>query len=101
MKCQRDNNHTGMKMAIQDLPWAMIYFLAFIGGQPVKCKNYQEIKVQEQVQKLAVGTIPRSMWVILEEDLVDSCKAVMMLQYGEYFRVIFYCYLAAFNIRPS
>lgn len=26
MKCQRDNNHTGMKMAIQDLPWAMIYF---------------------------------------------------------------------------
>ncbi|XP_063400645.1 DNA helicase MCM9-like [Mytilus trossulus] len=45
------------------------------GGQPVNCRNYQEIKVQEQVQKLAVGTIPRSMWVILEEDLVDTCKA--------------------------
>jgi len=45
------------------------------GCQPVKCRNYQEIKIQEQVEKLAVGTIPRSMWVILEEDLVDSCKA--------------------------
>ena len=34
----------------------------------------QEIKIQEQVQKLAVGTIPRSMWVVLEDDLVDTCK---------------------------
>ncbi|XP_052801933.1 DNA helicase MCM9-like [Mya arenaria] len=44
-------------------------------GQPVKCQNYQEIKVQEQVQRLVMGTIPRSMWIILENDLVDSCKA--------------------------
>ena len=50
-----------------------LHFL--IGCQPVKGRNYQEIKIQEQVEKLAVGTIPRSMWVILEEDLVDSCKA--------------------------
>ena len=41
----------------------------------MKCCNYQEIKIQEQVQRLAVGTIPRSMWVVLQDDLVDSCKA--------------------------
>ncbi|XP_074650251.1 uncharacterized protein LOC141905312 [Tubulanus polymorphus] len=43
-------------------------------GQPSKCQNYQEIKIQEQVQNLSVGTIPRSMWVALEDDLVDSCQ---------------------------
>ncbi|XP_033127245.1 DNA helicase MCM9-like isoform X3 [Anneissia japonica] len=42
---------------------------------PTRCRDYQEIKIQEQVQKLAVGTIPRSMWVVLEDDLVDTCKA--------------------------
>jgi len=40
----------------------------------MKCRNYQELKIQEQVQRLAVGTIPRSMWVVLMDDLVDSCK---------------------------
>ncbi|CAH1787204.1 unnamed protein product [Owenia fusiformis] len=44
------------------------------GGPPVKCRNYQEVKIQEQVQKLTMGTIPRSMWLALEDDLVDSCK---------------------------
>ena len=44
-------------------------------SEPTSCRDYQEIKIQEQVQKLAVGTIPRSMWVVLEDDLVDSCKA--------------------------
>ncbi|KAJ3091918.1 hypothetical protein HK102_012590 [Quaeritorhiza haematococci] len=38
-------------------------------------QDYQEIKLQEHVNKLAVGTIPRSMLVILEDDLVDQCKA--------------------------
>lgn len=46
-----------------------------IGTMPTRCRDYQEIKIQEQVQKLAVGTIPRSMWVVLEDDLVDCCKA--------------------------
>ena len=46
----------------------------WIGSAPVKCRNYQEIKIQEQVQKLTVGSIPRSMWVVLENDLVDVCK---------------------------
>ena len=48
--------------------------LVMPGGHPMKCRNYQEIKIQEQVQRLAVGTIPRSMWVILLDDLVDTCK---------------------------
>ncbi|KAL4707293.1 hypothetical protein ACJJTC_019831 [Scirpophaga incertulas] len=38
------------------------------------CKDYQEIKIQEQVNKLSIGTIPGSMWVVLENDLVDQCK---------------------------
>ncbi|KAJ8275120.1 hypothetical protein COCON_G00097450 [Conger conger] len=39
------------------------------------CRDYQEIKIQEQAQKLSVGSIPRSMTVVLEDDLVDSCKS--------------------------
>ncbi|KAL1139279.1 hypothetical protein AAG570_006265 [Ranatra chinensis] len=37
-------------------------------------KDYQEIKLQEQVGKLDIGTMPRSVWVTLEDDLVDTCK---------------------------
>ncbi|XP_076053168.1 DNA helicase MCM9-like isoform X2 [Oratosquilla oratoria] len=45
-----------------------------VTNHPLHTKDYQEIKIQEQVQKLVVGNIPRSMWVTLEDDLVDSCK---------------------------
>ncbi|KAJ8985625.1 hypothetical protein NQ317_015120 [Molorchus minor] len=38
------------------------------------CKDYQEIKIQEQVKQLGVGCMPNTMWVTLEDDLVDSCK---------------------------
>ncbi|RZC35570.1 DNA helicase MCM9 [Asbolus verrucosus] len=38
------------------------------------CKDYQEIRMQENVSKLDVGCMPNSMWVTLEDDLVDSCK---------------------------
>ncbi|KAG7460988.1 hypothetical protein MATL_G00204800 [Megalops atlanticus] len=44
-------------------------------SSPAICRDYQEIKIQEQAQKLSVGSIPRSMLVILEDDLVDSCKS--------------------------
>jgi len=37
-------------------------------------RDYQEVKIQEQVQKLEVGKIPRSVWAVLTDDLVDSCK---------------------------
>ena len=38
------------------------------------CKDYQEIRIQEQVSKLTIGTVPRSITVVLEDDLVDSVK---------------------------
>eukprot|EP01122_Echinamoeba_exundans_P014512 TRINITY_DN6592_c0_g1_i2.p1 TRINITY_DN6592_c0_g1~~TRINITY_DN6592_c0_g1_i2.p1 ORF type:complete len:977 (-),score=193.20 TRINITY_DN6592_c0_g1_i2:412-3177(-) len=38
-------------------------------------RDYQEIKVQEQLHQLNVGSMPRSVHVILMEDLVDLCKA--------------------------
>ncbi|KAJ1564122.1 DNA helicase mcm9, partial [Cladochytrium tenue] len=44
------------------------------GDMPDACRDYQEIKVQEQVTKLAIGNIPRAITVILENDLVDTCK---------------------------
>ncbi|CAL8314731.1 unnamed protein product [Lota lota] len=45
------------------------------GSEPSACKDFQEIKIQEQVQRLSVGNIPRSMVVVLEDDLVDICKS--------------------------
>ncbi|XP_029281571.1 DNA helicase MCM9 [Cottoperca gobio] len=45
------------------------------GSEPAACRDFQEIKIQEQVQRLSVGSIPRSMVVVLEDDLVDSCKS--------------------------
>ncbi len=41
---------------------------------PTYRRDYQEIKLQEPVHKLAVGTVPTSLWVTLEDDLVDQCK---------------------------
>ncbi|KAJ2744568.1 DNA helicase mcm9 [Coemansia sp. BCRC 34301] len=41
----------------------------------LSCTDYQEIKIQEQVGKLALGTIPRSIVVVLEGDLVDVAKS--------------------------
>ncbi|EPS66337.1 hypothetical protein M569_08440, partial [Genlisea aurea] len=39
------------------------------------CHDYQEIKIQESTQVLGVGAIPRSILVILKDDLVDIVKA--------------------------
>ncbi|XP_041831759.1 DNA helicase MCM9 [Melanotaenia boesemani] len=45
------------------------------GSEPAACRDYQEIKIQEQVQRLTVGSVPRSLVVVLEDDLVDRCKS--------------------------
>ncbi|XP_070782440.1 DNA helicase MCM9 [Enoplosus armatus] len=50
-------------------------FSCLSGSELAACRDYQELKIQEQVQRLSVGSIPRSMVVVLEDDLVDSCKS--------------------------
>ncbi|OAE19975.1 hypothetical protein AXG93_1520s1490 [Marchantia polymorpha subsp. ruderalis] len=40
-----------------------------------KCHDYQEIKVQESMQALGVGSVPRSIVVVLDDDLVDTVQA--------------------------
>ena len=51
--------------------------------RPVSCdenepvfmsKDYQEIKVQEKLSNVGIGSIPRSIWVCVDDDLVDKCK---------------------------
>ncbi len=37
-------------------------------------KDYQEVKVQEKLSHVGMGSIPRSIWVCLDDDLVDKCK---------------------------
>ena len=40
-------------------------------GQPLtKCNDYQEVRIQEQVHRLTVGSIPRSITIVLQDDLV-------------------------------
>ncbi|OVA20899.1 Mini-chromosome maintenance [Macleaya cordata] len=39
------------------------------------CHDYQEIKIQESTQVLGVGSIPRSIPIVLKDDLVDIVKA--------------------------
>ncbi|KAK3249602.1 DNA helicase mcm9 [Cymbomonas tetramitiformis] len=37
--------------------------------------DYQELKVQESAHALQVGSVPRSVTVLVEDDLVDLCQA--------------------------
>ncbi|MCO5550270.1 hypothetical protein L7F22_003751 [Adiantum nelumboides] len=39
------------------------------------CHDYHEIKIQENVHMLGVGSVPRSISVVLKDDLVDTVKA--------------------------
>ena len=41
---------------------------------PEFCVDYQEVKLQEKIGNLNVGTIPRSISILLLEDLTDVCK---------------------------
>jgi DNA helicase MCM9 len=47
----------------------------FVEGTEV-CKDYQEVRIQEQIHRLTVGSIPRSITLILQDDLVDACSQV-------------------------
>uniref|UniRef100_T1IPA6 DNA helicase MCM9 n=1 Tax=Strigamia maritima TaxID=126957 RepID=T1IPA6_STRMM len=38
-----------------------------------RCRDYQEIKIQEQLEQSSIQT-PRSITVVLEDDLTDACK---------------------------
>ena len=38
------------------------------------CRNYQEVRIQEQVHRLQTGCVPRSICETLENDLVDTCR---------------------------
>lgn len=49
------------------------YFIPIEGSKV--CQDFQEIKIQESTQLLGVGCIPRSISVILMNDLVDVVKA--------------------------
>lgn len=40
-----------------------------------KSFSFTEVNILPQVQKLSVGSIPRSLVVVLEDDLVDCCKS--------------------------
>ncbi|KAJ2813738.1 DNA helicase mcm9 [Coemansia furcata] len=50
-------------------------FAPMEGSGGLCCSDYQEIKIQEHVGRLALGTIPRSIMVILEGSLVDVAKS--------------------------
>jgi len=43
-------------------------------SNPLLCGDVQEVKVQERCTALAAGAVPKSVWVTLEDDLVDVCK---------------------------
>lgn len=45
-----------------------------VESAPPVCREYQEIKVQEKIQNLDVGSIPRSLLVVLTDDLADIAK---------------------------
>lgn len=40
-----------------------------------KSFSFTDVTILPQVQKLSVGSIPRSLVVVLEDDLVDCCKS--------------------------
>lgn len=45
-----------------------------VDDSPPVCREYQEVKVQEKIQNLDVGSIPRSLIVVLTDDLADTVK---------------------------
>ncbi|KAG7391519.1 DNA helicase mcm9 [Phytophthora pseudosyringae] len=56
-------------------PCKSTQFMPVGGAESSVVSDHQVIKIQEQASKLGVGSIPRSILVVLEDDLVDSVKA--------------------------
>ncbi|CAI5727605.1 unnamed protein product [Peronospora destructor] len=56
-------------------PCKSMQFMPLGGAEGSVVSDHQVIKIKEQASKLGVGSIPRSMLVVLEDDLVDSVKA--------------------------
>ena len=65
--------HTYMSFLQNSKPCQGTHFSAVEGT--IVCHDYQEIKIQENVQMLGVGSVPRSIPVVLKDDLVDTVKA--------------------------
>ena len=42
---------------------------------PAAVQDYREIRIQEPVTSLAMGAMPRSLPIVLEDDLVDCVRA--------------------------
>jgi DNA helicase MCM9 len=51
------------------------YTFVCTGQLPDSVKDYQEIKVQEDSASLRMGATPKSITVVLEDDLADKCRA--------------------------
>lgn len=64
-----------------------------VEGSMSVCRDNQEVKIQESMQTLGMGSIPRSIVVVLEDDLVVTVKAGSKCEY------IYICRLQAFLIR--
>ncbi|TDH67646.1 hypothetical protein CCR75_000394 [Bremia lactucae] len=56
-------------------PCRSTQFLPIGGADSSVVSDHQVIKIQEQASKLGVGSIPRSIAVVLEDDVVDTVKA--------------------------
>lgn len=56
-----------LRAAAERLPWLLCAVC--------RCADYQEVRIQEKVQSLSVGMIPRQIAVLFMDDLVDVCKA--------------------------
>ncbi|CEG48936.1 dna replication licensing factor mcm9 [Plasmopara halstedii] len=71
--CPSDN--TGDPSSGGKKPCKSVQFMPIKSAENTVVSDHQVIKIQEQASKLGVGSIPRSILVVLEDDLVDSVKA--------------------------
>ena len=44
------------------------------GTELCMAKDMQEIKIQEKMSNLKIGSVPKAIWITVEDDLVGRCK---------------------------